>query len=365
MKDDNIFERVTDQMEDSEYAEKKRKAKMGITTSALAVIILLGAYAYSSHVNKLINSETVSNGNVDNTDLTVGIVETEEDNNIVEETTNDENIIEDNNSSEIIEDVVTDSTSNSDYYFNYKDIDYSNVDSFINEITEYRNKYGSFAESFQTREDVINFVNFFYLFDETRNAESSISSQAQFDEILSDYYKSCVIHDIKPNIGSLFSSDSIIGKKFSESETLVFNLKNGKGTDYTISNQYYMWLEDNLVNKETAIPEIMKYSPLIDALREMYQQYREVGNMNAARRNQKNDYYKVEQRDVYYDHNYGEGVEVTMENHSFSCPDGIDNYVSKTENVEEKKWIISDDGSVPFGTVNYYFEYVLNNRKVR
>ena len=314
-------------MEDSEYDEKKRKAKMGITTSALAVIILLGAYAYSSHVNKLINSETVSNGNVDNTDLTVGIVETEEDNNIVEETTNDENIIEDNNSSEIIEDVVTDSTSNSDYYFNYKDIDYSNVDSFINEITEYRNKYGSFAESFQTREDVINFVNFFYLFDETRNAESSISSQAQFDEILSDYYKSCVIHDIKPNIGSLFSSDS------------------------TISNQYYMCLEDNLVNTETAIPEIMKYSPLIDALREMYQQYREVGNMNAARRNQKNDYYKVEQRDVYYDHNYGEGVEVTMENHSFSCPDGIDNYVSKTENVEEKKWIISDDGSVPSSTI--------------
>ncbi len=348
MENDENVHAVIDSTINEETARKARKRIIAISTTTLAVVIMLGAIVYYDYLKKAIaEDDFVYESNQDSI-TTIAV--------------NDEEVQKTN--VEVSEDSNTVDT-NSNYNFGGKEVDYSNVESFFNKIVENRNKFGSFAESFQSEEDVRNLVNFFFLFDETYVVETTINSQAMFDEIISDYYKSCVAHDIQPELNTLFKADSLIAKKFKESEALVYNLKNGKGNDYTISNQYYMWLEDNLVNKETAIPEIMKYSPLIDAQREMYQQYKEVGNMNAARRNQKNDYYKVEQRDVYYDHNYGDGVQVNMENHSFSCPDGIDNYVSKTENVEEKKWILSEDGSVPFENVNYYFNYVLNNGKVR
>ena len=337
MEENNKKEVLEQEEEAEEVAERGRIAiKIGFTTTTLALVILLGTFAYTSYVDKKY-SEEYSQDLIASSD---------------DEVTNEEDVT-----------TSTEETYNVTPTRIDREIDYSNVDSFYNEILAHRNKYGKFAEHFQTKSDVIDFVNFFYLFDERYEVESSITSQAQFFEIVQDYFKSCLEHDIKPSLSTLFDSRSLTGKKFAEYEPLLFDLKNGKGSDYTIPNNLYMWLEDNMVYRETAIMEVTENAPLIYSIRIGYDVYRNVGNMIAARSNQKNDYYKIEQRDVPYGYTYGDDVEVI--NHSFCCPDAVDNVVSITENVEETKWIQSYDGSLPFDKTNEAFDYILNNRRAR
>ncbi len=345
------FDLVVGSQEDEEYARNVRKSVIGITASTLAIIILLGTYVYNNR-EEVLEEPTRIEQEATTYDDSLAYVEENAPENVADEVSEA--------ASEEVSEVV-----NEDFSFGNKDIDYSNVEAFYNQIVEYRSKYGTFAESFQSTSDVMNLVNFYYLFDETYEVETPINSQAQFDEIIRDYYKSCASHGVDANLNILFKQDSVIQRKIKESEDLANNLKNGSGKDYTISNEYYTWFGVNLVDKRTAIMETIKYAPLIDGLREQYEQYRYVGNMLNARKYQKNDSLPIEKTDIYYGYKFEDGVNVTEIHNSFSCPDGIDNFVSKPENKEETKWIISEDGSVPFERVDYNFEYILNKRRVR
>ena len=247
------------------------------------------------------------------------------------------------------------------------EIDYSNVSSFYAEIAANRQKYGKFAESFQSEEDVINLINFFCKFDSRykySNTDTTITSQEQFDEIIRDYYKSCVAKNVPANLSSIFKKDSIYEVKLKESETFANDLKNGKGKDYTIANKYYTWFLVNLCDDRTALAQTHKNAPLIDALREQYEEYRNVGNMLAARKYQKNDSLPVENIDIYYRYVYPEGVKEVQ--NSFSCPDwGVDNVVSKTEEKTETKLVKHLDDSTLFQIVDEAFDDVLESSRTR
>ena len=360
MEKDHDFNLVIDAAKEEEAARKARNSLIGLTTSALALMIVTGTILYNNHVEKIVEEASAYENSVDNK-ITYKDNSTENSNSIVDEDINETEVT----NNDIDQENYVTTQNNGDFSFGDKEIDYSNVDSFFNEIVENRGKYGNFAESFQSKEDVINLINFFYLFDETYEVESSINSQELFDQMIKDYYSSCVKHDIEPKLNTLFKADSLMAKKFREMEALAYDLKNGSGTDYTISNNYYTWYGVNLVDKRTAIPENMKYAPYIRALRVSFEEYRYVGNMLNARKYQKNDSLPIEKTDVYYSHQYNDGTEVNEIHNSFSCPDGIDNFVSIPENIEETKWILSDDGSLPFEKVDYYFDYILNKRRVR
>lgn len=248
-------------------------------------------------------------------------------------------------------------------------IDYSNVGTFYSHIIENRNKYGTFAESFQTEDDVISFINFLYKFDEMYNnvdTTSNITSQADYDRIIQDYYSSCVKHDVKGQLNLLYKNSELAQKRFAESEELAYNLKNGKGKDYSIANQYYTWFGVNLCDGRTAITRDEYNAPLIDGLREQYEQYRYSGNMLNARKYQKNDSLPIPGISIYYADEVPEGVEVIENQNSFSCPDwGIDNVVSKYEENTETKLVKKEAGEDLFKQIDEAFVTVLNRGKVR
>ncbi len=272
-----------------------------------------------------------------------------------EEASVEEKNVESEESVEETQEVVL---ANNEYSFNKKEVDYSNVDTFFNQIVDYRNKYGQFAESFQTREDVTNTVDFFYKFNDLYNADSTISSQEQFDEIIGDYYSSCAAHGVDANLNILFKKDSLMQKLLQESESLVNNLKNGKGSDYSIANQYYIFLARTLIDGRTSIQENQINAPFIELYRNQADAYANVGNMYAARKNQKNDALNIEDADVYYAHQFDDNV--VEINKSYTCPNSVYEFVSKVKN--NPRWIVSEEGSVPFETVDYYFDYITKGR---
>ena len=250
-----------------------------------------------------------------------------------------------------------------------KEIDYSNVETFYNQIVEARNTYGTFAESFQSEEDVKNLINFIYKFDSTyqfNDLTTTINNQEDFDVIIKDYYNSCVKYDVKPNLSILFKDGSLANKKMAQAEELAYDLKNGKGSDYTIANNYYTWFGKNICDGRTALDRNMKNAPLIDALREQYDAYRNVGNMLNARKYQKNDSLDIDGVEVYYAYEYPDGVEHVETQKSFTCPDwGIDNVVSKTEEVEETKLVKRIDNRALFTTIDEAFEFVCGSSRTR
>ena len=248
-------------------------------------------------------------------------------------------------------------------------IDYSNANTFYNHIIENRSKYGTFAESFQTIDDVNNFINFTCKFNEmfiNADTSSTINSQETYDKIIQDYYKSCVSHDVKGQLNLLFNNDNIAMNKMSEAEELTYNLKNGKGKDYTIANNYYTWILVNFIDERTMIDKNQKNAPLIDALREQFEQYRYSGNMLNARKYQKNDSLPVATKHVYYADEAPSGVQITEIQNSFTCPDwGVDNVFSKYEENTEKKLVIKYNGDGTFQEIDDAFKNVLNNGIVR
>ena len=267
----------------------------------------------------------------------------------------------DNTSSEISEEVQEDSID--------REIDYSNASTFYNHIIDNRNKYGSFAESFQSEEDVKNFINFLYKFNElysNMDITSTIDSQEMYDKVIQDYYGSCVKHDIKGELSQLYNSNKLAQAKIAEAETLAFDLKNGKGKDYTIANRYYTWFLVNLIDDRTKVDATTNNAPMIDALREQFEQYRYSGNMLEARKYQKNDSLPVESIHLYYADEPESGVQITEVENSLTCPDwGVDNVISKYEEDTEKKLYIKRDGQGTFYRVDEQFEMVINKGKVK
>ena len=259
-----------------------------------------------------------------------------------------------------------------------REIDYSNVDAFYNHIVENRSKFGSFAESFQTQEDVKNFINFLYKFDELymdADIQTTINSQDMYDKIVQDYYNSCVTHDVKGQLNLLFNHNKLAQEKIAEAENLTYDLKNGKGDDYTIANRYYTFLLENFIDGRTMVDINQYNAPFIDAIREQYeyyrssehlQQYLNVGNMLNARKYQKNDSLPVDSIHIYYADEAPEGVEVTEIENSLTCPDwGVDNIISKYEEDTETKLYIKRDNQGVYEKVDEAFTRVLNKGKVR
>lgn len=249
------------------------------------------------------------------------------------------------------------------------EIDYSNVETFYNHIIANRNKYGKFAESFKSEEDVKNYINFLYKFDEMYDdidTTTTIDSQEKYDSIVQDYYKSCVSHDIKGELNLLYSNNKLAQQKIAEAEALAYDLKNGKGKDYTIANRYYTWFLVNLIDGRTMVDRTTNNAPFIDALREQFEQYRYSGNMLNARKYQKNDSLPVDSVHLYYADEASENTEVIEIQNSLTCPDwGVDNVISKYEEDEETRLLIKRDNQRTFQTVDDEFKIVLNKGKVR
>ena len=260
------------------------------------------------------------------------------------------------------------------------EIDYSGVESFYNHILENRSQYASFAESFQSIDDVKNLVDFISMFNEiylNSGVTSSINSQDEFDQIISDYYSSCVRYSVKPQMSLIYPQDSKAKTYLRESEELADNLKNGSGNDYTIANEYYTWLGVNLCDGRTNIGRNQLNAPLIETIRWQYEQYRNVGNMLNARKYQKNDSLPIPGIDVYYsesnyynDNLYLEDSEYPVTysetQNSFTCPDwGIDNVVSPTEEVTETRLVIEEEGEKLFKQVDEAFYRVIKKGKTR
>jgi len=358
--EDGDYIKVIDQKEDVETAKKGNGAIIFLLTCALAAtIILCSTIVNISRKNnndeKTINNKTnvtteqKNTINIkDNTDNTTQEKVKKEEPTVVQEDV--EEVVEENNIGD-------------------KEIDYSNVPTFYNHITENRAKYGSFAESFQTEDDVKNFINFLYKFDELYDnvdTPTTINSQEEYDKIIQDYYGSCVKHDIKGELNLLYSNNKLAQNKIAEAESLAYDLKNGKGKDYTIANRYYTWFLVNLIDDRTKVDATTNNAPAIDGLREQFEQYRYSGNMLNARKYQKNDSLPVDSIHLYYADEAPEGVEITEIQNSLTCPDwGVDNVISKYEEDTEKKLYIKRDGVGTFHTIDEQFEMVLNKGKVR
>ena len=352
--DNNNYQKVIDVQENKEVAKKGNAAIIFLLTSTLAATIIivscLGAKSKrniddSLNVNKINNTTNISS------DI----------NNSNEDTMNE---IADQ--SENIEDEVTEDNNSN---FGEKEIDYSNVSTFYNHISENRARFGNFAESFQSEEDVKNFIDFLYKFDalyDYTDTTSTINSQDYYDKIIQDYYSSCVKHDVKGQLNLLFNNNKLAKEKVAEAEELAYDLKNGKGTDYTIANKYYTWFLVNLIDDRTKVDYTSNNAPFIDGLREQFEQYRYSGNMLEARKYQKNDSLPVKSIDIYYADEAPEGVEITEIENSLTCPDwGVDNIISKYEEDEEVKLYIKKDGQGSFYRVDEQFEMILNKGKVK
>ncbi len=332
--------KVTSYEEDKKTADKARNQVNLIPLATVIGIILVVSSCSIKELNKSKNKNTQ--------EIPVIVMDDEINNNISNKNIKDNTI------------------SENKYEVKKYEVDYSNVTSFFNHIIENRNKYGTFAESFQNENDVKNLVNFINSFNELYSdidLETTIKTQDEFDEIISDYYKSCVEHDIKGQMHILYPSDSKANTLLNESEELAFNLKNGTDKDYTIANEYYTWMLKNVIDGRTNINQESKNAPLIETLRWQYENYRYSGNMLNARKYQKNDSLPVDGVDIYYSYkNYYEGEYVETQN-SFTCPDwGVDNIMSPTEEITETKLVIEEEGQRLFKQVEEIFSNKLRGK---
>lgn len=336
-----------EEFEELENDKELKKSAIRIGIGVLLLLCATGYYYKSTHTDK--NKEENESSSIDNT------IVSEESNVTVLPTIEEE-----------ITSTIETTNTTAEFDFSDEELDYTNVETFFNQIVEYRNKYGEFAESFQSKEDVINFVNFLNMFDETKKGiESSIDSQAMFDEIIDDYYKSCVAHDVEPNLSCLIPDGTYMRSVMEEGEKLSYNLKNFNGSkDYESANDLYNYIVKNFLG--TAIPQYNKYVVYIDWAREQYEQYRNTGNMINARKYQKNHTLEADGIDLYYGYNgqdiIDNGGTYEIKENGLYCPDAVDNLFSKSENIEETKWISSYDGTVPFQKVNEGFEDILRKR---
>ena len=335
-KDLDEFNKVISNEENIEVAEEQRKVIIGMKCTIAAIIIIIGTYLGNSCSNKVVDTKS---------------------NNINHEDSNIENQSEAKVASSIEEDVenVVNTNEIIEISFDDKEIDYSTVDTFMNQITEYRNKYGEFAESFKSPEDVKEFIKFVYSFNSLYSVDSKISSQEEFDNIVSDYYNSCVKYGEDANLSLLFPEQNYIQKKLKESEALANDLKNGKGTDYEISKKYYTWMGLALMYGPTEITSMNENNVYIEILIRQYFAYRNVGNMLSTRKNLKNDSLSIPGIEVYYGYKPKNESEIIEINNSFSCPDGIDNFITETEH----------EGANNFQTVDNSFEYVTKKLRTR
>ena len=239
------YEKVEDQKIDKATAEVGRNLIITGTAAAIGLAVLLStnwAYLVGTPVSEE-NEETTEQEN------SIGVV--------------DQTIEED------ITSTIDNTNTTAEFKFSDEELDYSNVDTFFNKIVEYRNQYGEFAESFQSKSDVINFVNFLNMFDETKNVESTINSQEMFDEIISDYYRSCVKYGVEPNLSSLIPEGTYMYQIMSEGERLAYNTKNfNNSKDYESANKYYIYILKNFLDSRTAVPQYNKYDPYIEWARE-------------------------------------------------------------------------------------------------
>ena len=341
-KNEQTKNKVINVENDKEVANEGLKAIAIVGIGALAAAIILGSAGLYIYLDKNNISKTTKS-NVEKTyDITTDIVnEPKSPAATEEEETFDINQTEvDNN------------------------VSYTNINKFYRYIVESRLTYGEFAESFQSEDDVKNFVNFIHKFDELNyDVDSTIESKDEFDKIVADYYNSCLKHDIKGSLNILFEEYPTYKKMLEESENLAYDLKNGKGKDYTIANRYYTWMCQKLCDDRTSIDSTRKNAPLIEILRWQYEEYRNSGNMLNARKYQKNDSLPIDSVNIYYAEPNPEGIEVKETQNAYTCPDwGVDNVVSPTEEDTEVKLVIKQNGERLFKRVEENFDSVLNTR---
>lgn len=315
--------KVIDVEKDDKLSKDAKRSIAIVGISTLIAAILLGASALS--INKT-NNNYIENSNDEITKQKQYVIYSD--------------IVEDINKKEIKK---VDTSFNTNQTEISENVTYSNINKFYNHIVENRIMYGQYAESFQSEDDVRYLVNYIHNFDEFHKNDSlntNIKSREEFDKIISDYYKSCVKNDVQGELNILFEEYPTYKTKLEESEKLAFNLKNGKGKDYSIANDYYTWFGKNLCDDRTNIDITVENAPLIEILRWQYEEYRNVGNMLNARKYQKNDSLPIESVNIYYADKAPEGVEVIEEQNAYTCPDwGIDNVVSPTEEDTEKKLV--------------------------
>lgn len=249
-----------------------------------------------------------------------------------------------------------------DVKVNTPTVDYSRVDEFYNQILEYRNKDANFAKYFQSKEDIINFIDCVYKFNPLYNTETSIDSIDLFDEIIIDYYDSCIRCGVEPKLNILFKQDSFIQTKLAEAEKVCYNLKNDLGTDYSIANEYYTFFSKNICDGRTAINQSkVENAPLVETLELMFHRYYKSSSYaQRAAANQQNDVLPIDGKDPYYSVDTG----ITT-NNNFACPNSVKENIIMRIRPNHTEWIDKEEnnneGLNSENVVYIYFDEVLNN----
>src|SRR5574344_1795567 len=221
------------------------------------------------------------------------------------------------------EDTIIDNIQNNQVA-NNTEINYNSADTFYNQILNYKKTYGNAFSAQITSVDyvkqIISFINEFNDEYKANGCVSVINSRELFETLISSYYTSCANYGVDPNRIILFNNSEYQAKTLAESEILAANLKNGHGSDYTIANSYYEWYAVNVCDGDTSIDISNKENaPMIDTLINEFKAYRGVGNMIAARKNQKTVKNITEQ-----------DADSTLDingKYAWACPDAIDNYI--------------------------------------
>jgi hypothetical protein len=165
------------------------------------------------------------------------------------------------------------------------------TDGFYNQIANYREQYGDdFAKSFSNADDVNNFVEFLNYFnnDGWGTLPSNITSATDYENVIKDYYSSCIKYNVNPNLNLLFADTPFMQSKLSELESILVKVKATKGSnDYTLANEYFSCLANNL-----CIPDNIDYSNLENCpggltMCEIAEVYNHEGNLYQARENEK------------------------------------------------------------------------------
>lgn len=361
------YTKVDDVKDDDELAEEAKDKLMKIACGVLAGLIIICSSALLYHYINNNKEKKVSKEAIEdyqerqNEEINKIIAEMEKRKeekkrtniNIDNDATNKESIAEENS-------VIEENNVENDY-----DINYSGAEEFYQHIVSIRDNHSDFAESFQSVDDVKNLVDFIYMFNplyKNMNITSSIRSQEEFAGIIGEYYRSCVKYGIDAELYLIFDKDSLAYEVVEESESLANDLKNGKGDDYTIANRYYRFMGENLVDGRTWIDRKTKNAPLIDLLRDQFEEYRYVGNMLEARTYQKNDSLAMPKIEIA--HPYQDEVETEVFYDYLTCPDwGIDNVVSKSEEKTETDLVHLEDGHALFQMVDESFKEVLGRSR--
>ena len=169
-------------------------------------------------------------------------------------------------------------------------INYTGANTFYNDINNLRNTNKLlFTNVFQTEEDVKDYVNFICYFDSNYDVTkpTTINSLNDFLAITDNYYEECAQYNIKPELNTLLNNNTYMQNKVQSIENLANNLQATSGNDYTIANEYYSELANDLCTTSGINTSNIVNCPGCEIIISVCKNYNHIGNAYQARQNEK------------------------------------------------------------------------------